>query len=731
MDRSFASGSSPKFKISYPRRGCPTLPMTVSCGVSASHSYGGDTIMSVRDVLYVIEERGDKQSMLDVNHRIPVTFRKAGAPSSETLPLPVTSTVSKMMIPEMAYDLRAIFYAFGRFTAMHLAHVELPYDTCQVNFFESSATAASDRDIVFTTVPGHGRSVTYLLALAAADCGKGQIFMANKSGRVGARPATWSDMGNELYFAIRFLFTDAASTESFGAHVVAFLRGMCCAWTMRSHSDEGGWARRFLRRATYPEPCGTITSIPNSSHFSGLFEAPGRANQDLHRVATSIFITGFASIQDGDFSGHLGIATMLPHVASLPQDELYPNPLALGSGGRSGLSTGLGAGPSAGSYAGSRPSNFPGLRKVATRILEHMGWCFSATYLGMAKPGGFQVLPDYIDRYFDEDLADCHFDRAEIFPFCVVEHGPVITTPKSRFGGPQAGRIVELELVPGNSVLVPDSSPADMLPNGRYFNKNVYINLRATTARNIGLVYLCNEQWRGATTAASKGLYAISGDGNTDPLADVSYARRPARGEATLNSITWFRKDCPVPGPSECTFSQDKFTTFVGHSRGSVVDGLRLTPDSLAQPVLLQCSQPLIYEGVLDPAQLADEDGNSISMSRTPSPEMLKTLGRQTEDNFTDERTRMLAIVAGMNNAISAQARVAAQAVTEASLSQDAAEEPDYSEADTTAPRREVTADYSPNNPRQGFDRGETQAPSAEPDHIETPAEEDPGAGDV
>jgi hypothetical protein len=170
-------------------------------------------------------------------------------------------------------------------------------------------------------------------------------------------------------------------------HDEAFFRGLCNTWTLWGHSDEGGWARSYLRKADYPKPIGLLA--PTSTTVSGL---PVMQNVSLNSgmrwcVALLLRGAGIWSAVDKPFEGR---CTALPGVNDIDDG----------------------------------PAEVSGLQQLSARHMEL--WRKKVEEIEHYIPTPVFDEASHISFWRDNEPDGRHLKHEVIFPFFWVEPSPIM-----------------------------------------------------------------------------------------------------------------------------------------------------------------------------------------------------------------------------------------------------------------------------------------------------------------
>jgi hypothetical protein len=326
-------------------------------------------------------------------------------------------------------------------------------------------------------------------------------------------------------FLLRLHACILSSADGMGCaahHDEAFFRGMCSAWTLWGHSDEGGWARNYLAKADYPRPRGLLA--PTSTTMSGL---PVMQNVSLSsgtRWCVALFLRG-AGIWSAVDKPMQGVCTAMAGV----QD------------------------------ADEGPAQIAGLQQLSARHLEL--WRRKVEEIEHYIPSPVFDEASHISFWRDNDADSRHLYHEVIFPFFWVEPSPIMDYGETTIYMPCVPlKVVEMEMFPKSKSFKKSRNYPDnciVPPRG----SATLIAVDSFEARRSGSQYILSGRYRRADGLGS--------------LVEVPSAHFATDGNSLLFSgqsdvfsqKRWITPHNPMAHPAECRGATSTLMTF-RHSSG-------------------------------------------------------------------------------------------------------------------------------------------------------------------
>lgn len=330
------------------------------------------------------------------------------------------TSYSVAAVAQGIFDLRGLCYVCGAAAAAGAANLTATYpnDIASMRLLSPNWTVPVAGEL--TIGPGIASSgrefVTLALLAKAADMPRLQL-MADLLPNTSEAPLQGAELAGFAFKLFANIMAAAQGCACGTHHLQAFYRGMTSAWSLWSHTDEGGWVRKALTQAVYPPGSGILALT--TEEFMSLPLKVRMDPSEVTKVAVGLFLVCTGAIPVADAFA-AGISTVFER---LPGSE-------------------------------ARPSSFEGLA-------DHTYTVF-ARWREMVGPL-FGLHPSSIsdrysmDPYFRDDKIDPHLDYEAIVAFWYVEPGPLYPYDSGKLRMPCVrGRAVDLRLLECTGVVLPD-----------------------------------------------------------------------------------------------------------------------------------------------------------------------------------------------------------------------------------------------------------------------------------
>ncbi len=408
----------------------------------------------------------------------------------------------------------------------------------------------------------------------ANDCGVQRLFVIDDSAQLitGSRePYFWL----ECYMrAANQLAVDAQVEGVLGEWLFAFARGVSCALTLHSHTDEGGYAHHAMRYASYPTPRGWVNAVRDRNAFK-IFTIYIRTEK-YHALADCV--------------------ELLLQAAGLLHDA---EPYASGIEGGDAFATLLHHEPVSGEPRVLCPSDYPGLLSVLQTWYDH-----AVRQLPVWQGHSVDTrryTGNIWEHYCQSVQHDRHLGRSDstrgLLPFCWVEASCVNLNPGGcRLPGP-GGINNERGLTYLNTDVHTgfDGSIFSEDRRGCVIGDTEMYRISHWQLRAQGMTYLCHSRFSHANGLDA--LHFRLADTHSTALADEINFARAGRTESTIADQAWVRPHCPIPFNGEVSIVGDAIAGIVcQNSKGTIF---------FCYPSLPTTTAPT-YHLVISPTLLAD-----------------------------------------------------------------------------------------------------------------------------
>lgn len=472
---------------------------------------GGDKISGSDQISYHIEVRKSASPIsenLTVDQRLPLVGFQSSDELRELLEvLKVRQSFSLAAVGDSAFDLRSLAYTIGACLAAASSGCDFDmsqHAPCNVRLLNPTWTLPSVTDL--TLAPGVAETGKEFATLARL-CGIAGIsaitLMADVAPPQTHRTLTGMKLGAFCLKLFSLVMTSAQGCACASLHLQAFFCGLNQHFTLRSHTDEGGWIRGALRNVMYPPSVGVLSY--KSSSFMGIPTSKQMIGDLVTKATLGLYLemVGILVVSDPGTNGD---------VVTLVKEDSEDRPS---------------------SYSTLRPAFYRHMAKFRSLLCEDFDLHISTVGDDMSS-----------EPYWRADLEDRHFKGPVMAPFYWVEPGPLTTKTRDYDMVARQGDKVELPFCNQDSTW---KSGGYQEFDGRAVRGSAsFVRLKGHKPRMDGMSYLLSQRYRRSNGLSYAEMVVQPNVGvvTTDALF--------VEPDATiLSDRAWITPDNPVRSPME------------------------------------------------------------------------------------------------------------------------------------------------------------------------------------
>ncbi len=505
--------------------GVTTFPVEVRVRVDATHGDGQFARETHAEVVFQVELKSEEEMEMEVTPARGGLARTA-SDAVTTLSSSVRAGIVNLAPTFYRHDLRAVTFYLGYLSCLVLAKKQWPDELVGIKGVSPLASGVGSGDLVYEPRGGGSREVIYVLALAAKAVGCNRLYVYNEQFSTAPKPRSTGQRRRYLHTALRVILADSASCGLYGDHAMAYYRGLNCGMTLRSHTDEGGWVRKAMAKASYPISSGIVKTDPDEFPLLPRFNTVQTSESLFLNECVNTLLEVSALISDADPAHEV-------NVASLMYNGYMDKTGAVLEGDTEA--------------AHSRPSAFADIEGVLHQMENYAIKHLNIINAGTPSEGCHGSLRrGTFEHYLAEDSVDRHFATYEFLPYAYVD-APVLLAHEScgKTVGPKAGTTKAVDLFPSEGRVMPQDAQG-VTSSGKHYAHKLFYDYKDCSLRGMGAFYLLAPAWNGGR---DKGLHAMKFY-SRERVSDCVTMMRKSE-DNLLGEMCWVRTSCPIPAPGE------------------------------------------------------------------------------------------------------------------------------------------------------------------------------------
>ncbi|BAU79497.1 coat protein [Diatom colony associated dsRNA virus 8] len=502
-----------------------TFPVEVRVRVDATHGDGQFARETHADVVFQVELKSEEEMELEVTPARGGLARTA-SDAVTTLSSGVRAGIANLAPSFYRHDLRAITFYLGYLSCLVLAKKQWPDELTSIKGVSPLASGVGSGDLVYEPRGGGAREVIYVLALAAKAVGCNRLYVYNEQFSTASKPRSTAQRRRYLHITLRTVLADSASCGLYGDHAMAYYRGLNCGMTLRSHTDEGGWVRKAMAKASYPVSSGIVKTDPDEYPLLPRFNTVQTSESLFTNECVNMLLEVSALISDADPAHEVNVASLAYNRYMDKNGNVLDGDVEA---------------------AHSRPSAYDDVEGVLHQMENYAVKHLNIIHADAPSEGCHGSLRrGTFEHYLAEDSVDRHFATYEFLPYAFVD-APVLLAHEScgKLEGPKAGTTRVVDLFPSDSRVMPQDVQG-VTRSGKHYAHKLFYDYKDCSLRGMGAFYLLAPAWNGGR---DKGLHAMKFY-SRERVSDCVTMMRKSE-DNLLGEMCWVRTSCPVPAPGE------------------------------------------------------------------------------------------------------------------------------------------------------------------------------------